>query len=83
MPNFGGFSWKRLTGISAAKSRLSRAIGIPLTRSGRQRRIGAMLGAGNQQSLSEGRTRWWVRADLGVPHLTPTRHDRGSTSWTT
>jgi hypothetical protein len=42
--NRGGFSWKRFLGISAAKSRLSRQIGIPLTRSGRQRKMGAMLG---------------------------------------
>jgi hypothetical protein len=38
------FSWKRALGISAAKSRLSRQIGIPLTRSGRQRELGRMLG---------------------------------------
>ena len=42
--NRGGFSWKRFLGISAAKSRLSRSIGIPLTRSGRQRKVGAALG---------------------------------------
>ena len=42
--NKGGFSWRRLLGISAAKSRVSRTIGIPLTRSGRQRKIGRMLG---------------------------------------
>jgi hypothetical protein len=38
------FSWKRALGISAAKSRLSRQIGIPLTRSGRQRKVGRALG---------------------------------------
>ena len=38
------FSWKRATGISAAKGRISRKIGIPLTRSGRQRKVGRMLG---------------------------------------
>lgn len=42
--NKGGFSWKRLLGVSAAKSRLSRQIGIPLTRSGRQRKLGAAAG---------------------------------------
>jgi len=42
--SFGGFSWKRLLGISAAKSRISRSIGIPLTRSGRQRKLGAAFG---------------------------------------
>jgi len=42
--NRGGFSWNRLLGISAAKARLSRQIGIPLTRSGRQRKFGAQMG---------------------------------------
>jgi hypothetical protein len=42
--NRGGFSWRRLLGISQAKARLSRKIGIPLTRSGRERKLGAMLG---------------------------------------
>jgi hypothetical protein len=38
--NFGGFSWKRFVGISAFKSRVSRKIGIPLTASGRHRKLG-------------------------------------------
>lgn len=38
------FSWKRAVGISAFKGRLSRKIGIPLTRSGRQRKVGRMMG---------------------------------------
>lgn len=38
------FSWKRAVGLSAAKGKLSRAIGIPLTRSGRQRKLGRALG---------------------------------------
>ena len=42
--NLGGFSWKRLLGISAMKSRISRSIGVPLTRSGRQRKLGRALG---------------------------------------
>jgi len=42
--NLGGFSWRKLLGVSAAKSRISRKIGIPLTRSGRQRKLGKMLG---------------------------------------
>lgn len=41
--NKGGFSWKRFIGISAVKSRISRRIGIPLTRSGRQRKLGAFV----------------------------------------
>ena len=42
--NRGGFSWSRFLGVSAAKARMSRRIGIPLTRSGRQRKVGAALG---------------------------------------
>lgn len=38
------FSWKRATSISAAKGRMSRRTGIPLSRSGRQRKIGRMVG---------------------------------------
>ena len=37
------FSWNRALGISAAKGRISRQIGIPLTRSGRERKVGRML----------------------------------------
>jgi hypothetical protein len=43
---FGGFSWKRALGISAAKARLSRRIGIPFTRSGRQRKLGKLVSGG-------------------------------------
>lgn len=38
------FSWKRALGVSSAKGKLSRQIGIPLTRSGRQQKIGRALG---------------------------------------
>jgi hypothetical protein len=38
--NKGGFSWKKLIGLSRAKSSISRAIKIPLTKSGRQRKAG-------------------------------------------
>jgi hypothetical protein len=38
------FSWKRAIGISAAKGRISRKIGVPLTRSGRQRKVGRAAG---------------------------------------
>lgn len=45
MRKFGfSFSWKRAFGISAAKGKVSRAIGIPLTQSGRQRKAGSVLG---------------------------------------
>jgi hypothetical protein len=44
--NRGGFSWKRFIGVSAAKSKLSKSIGIPLTKSGRQRKIGKMVTGG-------------------------------------
>ncbi len=39
--NKGGFSWKKLLGLSAAKTSMSRKIHIPLTKSGRQRKAGA------------------------------------------
>jgi hypothetical protein len=35
---------RRLVGISAVKSRISRVIGMPLARSGRQRKIDRILG---------------------------------------
>lgn len=38
------FSLNRALGISAAKGKLSRQIGIPLTKSGRQRKMGRSLG---------------------------------------
>lgn len=41
--NLGGFSWKRLVGISALKAKISRKIGIPLTQSGRERKLGALI----------------------------------------
>lgn len=43
----GGFSWKRATGVTRAKQNISRKTGVPLTKSGRQRKIGkAMSGGG-------------------------------------
>ncbi len=41
--NKGGFSWKRLLGVTAAKRRVSKATGIPLTKSGRERKLGALI----------------------------------------
>lgn len=38
------FSWKRATGITAAKSKIARATGIPTTRAGRQRKVGQAAG---------------------------------------
>ena len=43
MANKGGFSWKRATGVSAAKSKISKKIGVPLTKSGRQQKLGKTL----------------------------------------
>lgn len=42
--NLGGFSMKRALGVTKVKSRISRATGVPLSRSGRQRKIGKMMG---------------------------------------
>jgi hypothetical protein len=45
--NKGGFSWKRATGVTRAKLKVSRSTGIPLTKSGRQRKVGrAVTGGG-------------------------------------
>ena len=44
--NKGGFSWKRLTGVSRMKSMLSRTTGVPLTKAGRQRKIGKLATGG-------------------------------------
>ncbi len=38
------FSWKRAIGISGAKNRISRKIGVPLTRSGRRKKVGRAAG---------------------------------------
>lgn len=38
------FSWKRASGLSGFKGKVSRKLGIPLTRSGRQRKVGRGLG---------------------------------------
>jgi len=44
--NKGGFSWKRAIGVTRAKSKISRATGIPLTKSGRQRKVGKIVTGG-------------------------------------
>lgn len=38
------FSWKRALGISQAQANLSKQIGVPLSKSGRQRKAGAAIG---------------------------------------
>jgi hypothetical protein len=38
------FSWKRASGLSSAKSKLSRDLGVPLTKAGRQRKVGKAMG---------------------------------------
>jgi hypothetical protein len=44
--NKGGFSWKKLSGISGVKSNVSRKIGIPLTKSGRNQKVGRIVSKG-------------------------------------
>jgi hypothetical protein len=41
--NYGGWSAARALGATRVKSRVSRAIGIPLTASGRRRKLGAAI----------------------------------------
>jgi hypothetical protein len=40
---FGGFSWKRAVGITRIKQSVSRKTGVPLTKSGRQRKVGSIF----------------------------------------
>lgn len=49
--NRGGFSWRRLLGISRVKSNISRKIGIPLTKSGRDQKIGRLITKGCMGNL--------------------------------
>lgn len=37
------FSWKRALGVTAAKQRVSRQTGIPTTRAGLERKVGALV----------------------------------------
>ncbi len=37
------FSWKRAVGISGARQKIAHATGIPTTRHGLERKIGAMI----------------------------------------
>lgn len=34
-----GFSWKRATGVTAVKRKISKATGIPLTKQGRKQKL--------------------------------------------
>lgn len=43
MANRGGFSWKRAIGVTRAKQNFSRKTGMPITKSGRQRKIGKFV----------------------------------------
>lgn len=38
------FSWKKALGITKAKRKISKATGVPLTKSGRRNKIGKILG---------------------------------------
>lgn len=38
------FSWKRAFGVTKVKRKISKATGIPLTKSGRRNKLGRMLG---------------------------------------
>ena len=36
--SFGGFSWKRATGVTKVKWKIAKATGIPTTKAGRKRK---------------------------------------------
>lgn len=44
--NRGGFSWSKLLGVSGAKAKVSRKIKVPLTKSGRNHKIGRTVSKG-------------------------------------
>lgn len=37
------FSWKRAVGLTQAKQKISQKVGIPLTKSGIERKVGKMI----------------------------------------
>jgi len=37
------FSWKRLVGMTQAKQKISRRTGVPITKSGMERKIGTLI----------------------------------------
>jgi hypothetical protein len=43
MANKGGFSIWTLLGVTAAKRKASKAIGIPFTKTGRKAKLGSMI----------------------------------------
>jgi hypothetical protein len=47
--NFGGFFWKRLLGLTRFKQKISRGLGVPLTKGGRQRKLGSLLYPGRRR----------------------------------
>ena len=44
--NRGGFSWNRYFGISKIKSNISKNLGVPLTKTGRQQKMGRLISGG-------------------------------------
>ncbi|MCE2967152.1 MAG: hypothetical protein ACK5WB_11740 [Phycisphaerales bacterium] len=78
------FSWKRAVGISGAKARLSRRLGVPLTRSGRQRWVGKQMGcavvliAGIALSVIAASAAWaGIRAIANTPAASTQGHRSG------
>ncbi len=41
--NKGGFSWAKFFGLSASKTKLGKALGIPLTKTGRDAKLGRSI----------------------------------------
>ena len=37
------FSWKRASGLSGIKGKVSKSIGVPSTRSGQERKVGRII----------------------------------------
>ena len=60
------FSWKRATGISGLKGKISRKTRIPLTKSGRERKIGRLATGGGCCVAFLSLIVWTILAAVGV-----------------
>lgn len=69
--NKGGFSWKRALGITKVKRNISQTTGVPLTKSGRQRKLGAaLMGAGAGYGVCYWIfIGWWLWMFVGIFYL--------------
>ncbi len=66
------FSLRRATGVSALKGKISRKTGIPLTKSGRERKVGRLATGGGCCVALLSLIVWGVLAGVGVAAVAKT-----------